>query len=69
MVRLDRQLDDDMELVLSVHDELVVRTPEDRAEDCADIMRNAMLGKEIQALVKVPLSADVKIVDRWADAK
>lgn len=69
MVRLDRQLDDDMHLVLSVHDELVVRTPEDRADECAEIVRNAMLGKEIQALVKVPLSADVKIVDRWAEAK
>lgn len=69
MVRLDRQLDDDMQLVLSVHDELVVRTTEDRAEECAGIVRNAMLGKEIQALVKVPLSADVKIVDRWAEAK
>jgi DNA polymerase I-like protein with 3'-5' exonuclease and polymerase domains len=69
MVRLDQQLEDGMDLVLSVHDELVVRTPEDRAEECGDIVRNAMLGKGIQALVKVPLSADVKIVDRWADAK
>lgn len=69
MVRLDRLLDDEMELILSVHDELVVRTPEARAEECAGIMRTAMLGTEIQALVKVPLSADVKIVDRWAEAK
>lgn len=69
MVRLDRQLDDDMHLVLSVHDELVVRTPEDRAEECAGLMHNAMLGPGIQDLVKVPLSADLKIVDRWSEAK
>jgi DNA polymerase I-like protein with 3'-5' exonuclease and polymerase domains len=69
MVRLDQQLDDDMHLVLSVHDELVVRTPEDRAEECAGLMRDAMLGPGIQNLVKVPMSADLKIVDRWADAK
>lgn len=69
MVRLDRRLPSDMHLVLSVHDELVVRTPADRADECADLVCDAMLGKEIQALVKVPLSADTKIVDRWADAK
>ena len=69
MVRLDQQLEAGMDLVLSVHDELVVRTPEDRAEECAGIMRSAMLGDGIQALVKVPLSADVKIVDRWSEAK
>lgn len=69
MVRLDMLLEDDMQLVLSVHDELVVRTPEDRAEACAGLMRDAMLGPGIQKLVKVPLSADVKVVDRWADAK
>ena len=69
MVRLDKSLEDGMDLVLSVHDELVVRTPEDRAEQCGGIMRNAMLGKEIQALVKVPLTADLKIVDRWSEAK
>lgn len=69
MVRLDQRLEDDMDLVLSVHDELVVRAPAERAEECARLVGEAMLGKEIQALVKVPLSADVKIVDRWSEAK
>jgi DNA polymerase I-like protein with 3'-5' exonuclease and polymerase domains len=69
MVRLDKLLPDEMDLVLSVHDELVVRTPEDRAEECAGLMREAMLGPGIQDLVKVPLSADLKIVDRWSEAK
>jgi DNA polymerase I-like protein with 3'-5' exonuclease and polymerase domains len=69
MLRLDARLEDEMDLILSVHDELVTVCAEEDADRCASLVRDAMLGTEIQKLVKVPLSADVKIVDRWSEAK
>ena len=69
MVRLNRALDEDMRLILSVHDELVTLTPEHKADRCAEIVREAMLGEGITGMLKVPLSSDVKIVDRWSEAK
>jgi DNA polymerase I-like protein with 3'-5' exonuclease and polymerase domains len=69
MIRLDDRLEPGMDLILSVHDELVTVAREEDADRCVELVRDAMLGQQIQALVKVPLSADVKVVDRWGDAK
>lgn len=69
MIRLHNSLPPEMRLILSVHDELVTLTPADRAEECADLVREAMLGDGITSLLSVPLSSDLKIVDRWAEAK
>lgn len=69
MVRLDRTLPTHSTLILSIHDELVVRTPEEHAEEIEAIMKEAMLGKEISALLSVPMTTDSNIVDRWSEAK
>lgn len=69
MVRLHSALPEEMRLILSVHDELVTIAPNDRAEECERIVREAMLGEGIQKLVGVPLTSDIKVVDRWAEAK
>lgn len=69
MIRLNNLLPEDMRLILSVHDELVTLAPEGRAEECAALVKEAMLGEDIQKLLRVPLSSDVKIVDRWSEAK
>jgi DNA polymerase I-like protein with 3'-5' exonuclease and polymerase domains len=69
MIRLSNLLPDDIRLILSVHDELVVLAPEDRAQEAAALVKEAMLGEDIQKLLRVPLSSDVKIVDRWSEAK
>lgn len=69
MIRLDRTLPKEMDLLLSVHDELVTSTPADRAEECADIVREAMLGEGISNMLSVPMTIDLKIVDKWAEAK
>jgi DNA polymerase I-like protein with 3'-5' exonuclease and polymerase domains len=53
-------------IILTVHDELVLTTPAEMAEETAEKLREAM--ENIQVL-KVPLVADVKIVDRWGEAK
>lgn len=69
MVRLNRDLPLDMHLILTIHDELIVVAPDGRTDLCAQIMREAMLGEDIQELIKVPLKSDLKVVSRWAEAK
>lgn len=69
MIRLHDTLPEDMQLILSVHDELVTLTPEDRSDECAGLVREAMLGEGIQSLVNVPLDSDLKIVEKWSEAK
>jgi DNA polymerase-1 len=68
MVRIHDTLDPDMFLVLQVHDELVVITPRSKAEQCAAIMKEAMEGPDMQVL-RVPITANIKIVDSWDAAK
>jgi DNA polymerase I-like protein with 3'-5' exonuclease and polymerase domains len=69
MIRLNNLLPDEIRLILSVHDEIVVLAPEERAEEAVEYMKEAMLGEGIQKLLRVPLTSDVKIVDRWSEAK
>lgn len=69
MVRLHGNLQDGMRLILSVHDELVTLVEEDLAEKCTTIVQEAMLGEDLARLLTVPLSADIKVVDRWSEAK
>lgn len=58
----------DINVILTVHDELVTITPEDRAEETAEAIRVSMEGIHLKEL-NIPLIADVKIVDKWGEAK
>ena len=58
----------DINVVLTVHDELVTITPEDRAEEVADAIRLSMEGINLKEIT-VPLIADIHIVDKWGEAK
>ncbi|CAB5219734.1 DNA polymerase I [uncultured Caudovirales phage] len=58
----------DINVVLTVHDELVTICPEDRAEETAEAIRVSMEGIHLKEIT-VPLIADVKIVDKWGEAK
>lgn len=69
MVRLHPRLHGGMRLVLTVHDELVTETPEALAPQCADIVREAMLGEGIQKYLSVPLTSDLVTCRSWAEAK
>jgi DNA polymerase I-like protein with 3'-5' exonuclease and polymerase domains len=60
--------DKDVNVILTVHDELVTITPEDRAEEVAEAIRESMEGIKLNAL-RIPLIADVKVVDKWGEAK
>jgi DNA polymerase-1 len=55
-------------LILTVHDELVTIAPEDKAEEVAEAIRVSMEGIDLPQIT-VPLIADVKIVDKWGEAK
>jgi DNA polymerase I-like protein with 3'-5' exonuclease and polymerase domains len=66
MVRAWSMIPKEARIILTVHDELVVTTPAELAEETAEKLREAM--EDIQVL-KVPLIADIKIVERWGEAK
>jgi DNA polymerase I-like protein with 3'-5' exonuclease and polymerase domains len=58
----------DVNVILTVHDELVTVAREDLAEETAEAIRLSMEGIRVPSIT-VPLLADVKIVDRWGEAK
>jgi DNA polymerase I-like protein with 3'-5' exonuclease and polymerase domains len=58
----------DINVVLTVHDELVTIAPTHRAEEVAEAIRESMEGIRLKQIT-VPLIADVKIVDKWGEAK
>lgn len=66
MVKAHREIPESSRLILTVHDELVTVTPEEIADETAEAIRSAMEGIDF---FRVPLVADVKVVDRWGDAK
>jgi DNA polymerase I-like protein with 3'-5' exonuclease and polymerase domains len=66
MIRANKMIPEGAGLILTVHDELVTVTPADVAEQTAEAIRQAMEG--IKAL-SIPLLADVKVVNRWGEAK
>lgn len=66
MVRAHDALPSHSKLLLTVHDELVTISPNEHAEEVANIIKSSMEGIN---LLKVPLVADTKIVQRWGEAK
>jgi DNA polymerase I-like protein with 3'-5' exonuclease and polymerase domains len=58
----------DVNVILTVHDELVTITPEDKADQVAEAIRESMEGIRLPQIT-VPLIADVKIVNKWGEAK
>lgn len=71
MVRVDRELPDDIKLSLTVHDELVLISPEDRVQEAKNILAHAMTGEDLvqQLGLRVPLKIDVNSATRWSEAK
>ena len=56
----------DAQLLMQVHDELLVETPAAEAEHVADVLKREMEGA---VSLDVPLIVDVGIADNWMDAK
>ena len=55
-------------VVLTIHDELVTVAREDLADEVAEAIRVSMEGIHLPEII-VPLIADVKIVNKWGEAK
>jgi DNA polymerase I-like protein with 3'-5' exonuclease and polymerase domains len=66
MIRAQDMIPKEAKLLLTVHDELVTLTPDNKAEETAEAIREAMEGIK---LLDVPLLADVKTVQKWGEAK
>ena len=66
MIRAYKMIPDEARLILTIHDEIVTVTPDSIAEETAEAIRAAMEGID---LLDVPLIADVKIVQKWGEAK
>jgi len=66
MVRAHKMIPEDARMILTVHDEIVTLAPDHVAEETAEAIRTAMEGIDV---LSVPLVADVKIVQRWGEAK
>ena len=68
MVKVDKRLEDEnmkSRLILQVHDELIVESPENEAEKALQIVTEEM---ENACKMKVKLLADGKIAKTWFDA-
>ena len=69
MIRVEKALNErypQAELLLQVHDELIVECPEEEAEEVAALVSREM---EQVAHLKVPLTAEAKYGKSWYDAK
>lgn len=66
MIRAHKMIPKGASLLLTVHDELVTITPDTLVEETREAIREAMEGIKV---LDVPLIADVKVVQRWGEAK
>lgn len=66
MIRAHDALPKEAKLILTVHDELVTLTPDSLVEETREAIREAMEGIK---LLPIPLVADIKVVQKWGDAK
>ena len=66
MIALDERLGDDGRMLLTVHDEIVIEVPEEKAEKVAGIVKETM--ENIYPLA-VPLAVDTHWGRSWYDAK
>jgi DNA polymerase I-like protein with 3'-5' exonuclease and polymerase domains len=66
MVRAHDSLPVGTKLLLTVHDELVTLTPDSLVDQTVEAIRSSMEGID---LLSVPLVADIKVVQRWGEAK
>jgi DNA polymerase I-like protein with 3'-5' exonuclease and polymerase domains len=58
----------DINVILTVHDELVTVCPEDRVKETEEAVRVSMEGIKLKEIT-IPLVADIHTVDKWGQAK
>ncbi|MFY9238038.1 MAG: DNA polymerase A family protein, partial [Roseovarius sp.] len=68
LIAVSDQISDSAYITLTVHDEVVVVTPDALADQTAEAVRAGMEGAALPG-IGVPLLAEVTIADRWGEAK
>ncbi len=66
MISLHDELPEHSMMILTVHDELITRAPEDHADEIAKLMSEVM---ESVRMIDIPLKADAKYGNSWQEAK
>lgn len=66
MVKAHRELPDDMQMLLSVHDELMISVPDERVDEGIHELQRIMESIDV---LRVPLKAEAKPGRNWAEAK
>lgn len=68
LARVEKELvcTGEAELMISVHDEIVIAADEDKAEAVADKLKTIMEESAAIYIKKVPIIAEVSIGDNWA---
>jgi len=66
MIRAYEKIPKEAKLLMTVHDELVTMTPDNLVDQTVDAIREAMEGI---TLIPIPLVADIKVVQKWGEAK
>lgn len=66
MIRAYEKIPAEARMILTVHDEIVTLTPDALVDKTKEAIREAMEGINF---LKVPLIADVKVVQKWGEAK
>lgn len=56
----------DANLVLQVHDEVILECPEESAEEAGRIVKDCMI-KAAEDMIDIPMKCDVAIAKRWGD--
>lgn len=64
MIRIHKKLPDGANLILQIHDELVVECPKALSEEVSKIMQTEMIGVR---KFKVPIEVDVSTGDNWGE--
>lgn len=52
-------------IIGTVHDEILLEVPEEKADEAGRILKNAMIEAGRTYLSKVPVEVEVKIVESW----
>lgn len=66
MIRCHTSLPEGAKMIITVHDEILTLAPIGKVEETQEVIRASM---EDIDLLTVPLVADIKVVDRWGEAK
>jgi DNA polymerase I-like protein with 3'-5' exonuclease and polymerase domains len=67
MVELAQELPSGAGIVSTVHDELIVEVPEDRAEETKLLVEKCMLRAVEQLFPGLPVAAEVKVCNNWGE--